>query len=268
MNDIALNKKKINMFKGEFTRRVSDRAYTYEEIKKLLDISDLRIKSVILLMVSSGIRIGAIPLLKLRNLEKIDSIYKITVYEGTNEEYFTFCTPECANYIDEYLEYRAKNGEKLHKESFLIRDQFDSTDLEQVRNRSKGIALSTLKVIIHNKLIKSGIKVVDHSKYSRKDVPESHGFRKFFMTQCVNSNLNAEIREMMLGHKIGLASCYYRPTVQEMLNEYLKAVNLLTINEENRLKLELKKVQVEKSQLETLKADFENFKKQVLKRRK
>jgi site-specific recombinase XerC len=52
MNDIALNKKKINMFKGEFTK-VSDRAYTYDEIKKILDVSDLRMKSIVLLMCSS-----------------------------------------------------------------------------------------------------------------------------------------------------------------------------------------------------------------------
>ena len=41
---------------------------------------------------------------------------------------------------------------------------------------------------------------------------------------------------MLLGHKIGLASAYYRPSEDEMLNEYLKAVDNLTINEENRLK--------------------------------
>jgi hypothetical protein len=70
MNDVPLNKKKINMFKGEFLRRVSDRAYAYEEIGKLLEFSDLRMKSIILLMASSGIRIGSIPLLKLRTKVK------------------------------------------------------------------------------------------------------------------------------------------------------------------------------------------------------
>jgi len=44
-------------------------------------------KSIILLMASSGIRIGVIPLLRLRNVEKVDSVYKIIVYEGTNEQY-------------------------------------------------------------------------------------------------------------------------------------------------------------------------------------
>lgn len=35
MNDVALNKKKINMFKGEATRKVVDRAYSHHGIKKI-----------------------------------------------------------------------------------------------------------------------------------------------------------------------------------------------------------------------------------------
>jgi len=267
MNDIALNKKKINMFKGEF-KKVSDRAYTHEEIKKILDISDLRMKSIVLLMASSGIRIGSIPLLKLKNLEKIDSTYKITVYEGTNDQYYTFCTPECTYFIDTYLEYRTQNGEILHKDSYLIRDQFDITDLEQVRNKSKGIAISTIKGLIHNVLIKSGIRVVDHTQYSRKEVPESYGCRKFFTTQMIKSKVTFENRLMLEGHSLGITDHYARLDVQDNYSEYLKAVSLLTINEENRLKLKLEqKIQVEKTQIETLKADFEKFKNEVLKQR-
>lgn len=184
-------------------------------------------------------------MLKLRNLEKIDSIYKIKVYEGSNSEYFTFCTPECTSFIDAYLLYRVQNGEKLHKDSFLIRDQFDITDIEQVRNKSKGITLNTIKVIIHTILVKSGVRTVDHiSKYSRKEVARSHGFRKFFTTELINSKVNPEIREMLLGHKIGLASCYYRPTQEDMLKEYEKAIDSLTVNEENRLRQKVKVLEV------------------------
>lgn len=74
---------------------------------------------------------------------------------------------------------------------------------------------------------------------------------------------------MLLGHKIGLASAYYKPTQEEMLNEYLKAVHLLTISNEERLKFKLEqRITTEKSQLEALKADFENFKEKVMKQRK
>ena len=72
---------------------------------------------------------------------------------------------------------------------------------------------------------------------------------------------------MLLGHKIGLASAYYKPTLEEMLNEYVKAVNELTINEENRLRKKVETLEIEKSQIESLKVDFELFKKELRSKR-
>lgn len=50
-------------------RAIKDRAYTHEEIGKMLEIADERMRAVILLLASTGMRIGAIPTLKLKNLE-------------------------------------------------------------------------------------------------------------------------------------------------------------------------------------------------------
>jgi len=261
MNDVVLNKKKIKKFKGEFSRKVIDRAYTHQEISRILQVSDLRMKVIITLMASTGCRVGAIPLLKIRNLEMMDmdkdntknNIYKVTVYEGSGETYFTFTTPECSSFIDSYLEFREKNGEKLNKDSFLIRDQFDITDIEQIRNKSRGIKLNTLNAIIGMVLVKAGLRIVDHtSKHIRKQVARAHGFRKFCTTQLVNSKVNPEIREMLLGHKIGLAGCYYRPTEEEMYAEYEKAIDLLTINEENRLKRKVDSLEIKKDEIRAI----------------
>jgi len=255
MNDVLLNKKKIRMFKVEFFKKSRDRAYTHEEIRKILNVCDLRMKIIILLMASSGCRVGALPSLRLRNLEKADNrnAYKLTIYEGSNEQYSTFCTPECASFIDDYLEHREKNGEKLTPDSFVIRDQFDITDIEQIRNRSKGISIHTIKGIVDNVLIKAGIKTTDHtSLHNRKEVMSCHGFRKFWMTQAVSSKMNPEIREMLLGHKIGLASCYYRPSEDEMFLEYEKAVDNLTIDPANRLQRKVEMLTIEKSRLDRI----------------
>lgn len=46
-----------------------------------------------------------------------DNLYKITIYSGDKEEYFTFCTPACANEIDEYLDFRTSRGETITKDS-------------------------------------------------------------------------------------------------------------------------------------------------------
>ena len=47
-------------------------------------------------------------------------IYKITVYVGDKEEYFTFCTPETAKETDDYLEFRKIHGERFSENSYLI----------------------------------------------------------------------------------------------------------------------------------------------------
>ena len=110
MNDIVLNRKKIGKYLGEHIKTVKDRSYTLEELKKILESCNLKHKIIVTLMVSSGCRIGAISDLKLSNFiyfEK-EKLHQILFYMNTREEYFSFCTPECSKYINEYLEYRKR----------------------------------------------------------------------------------------------------------------------------------------------------------------
>ena len=108
MNDVILNWKKLKKFiksdKTENSINGKDRGYTDEEIQKILKFSDQRLKTAFLVLASTGIRIGALQLIKIGDLEPIDNLYKITIYSGDNEEYFTFCTPECAKEIHEYID--------------------------------------------------------------------------------------------------------------------------------------------------------------------
>lgn len=269
MNDVILNWKKLKKFikveKTDNEINGKDRGYTHEEIQKILEFSDQRLKTAFLVLASTGIRVGALQSIRIGDLEKIDNLYKIIVYSGDKEEYLTFTTPECAKEVDSYLEFRERRGEHITQDSYLLVRKFS------LKTKVKGIPFKgrALWAILEDCISNSGLREIDHeSPFKRKQIPIFHGFRKFFTKQLVESKLNPEIREMLLGHKIGLASCYYKPTEQEMLVEYYKAVNLLTINEENRLKLKLEqKIQIEKSQIEALKADFEKFKNEVLKQR-
>ena len=68
---------------------------------------------------------------------------------------------------------------------------------------------------------------------------------------------------MLLGHKIGITSCYYRPTEQDMYEEYEKAIDNVTINEENRLKRKVEKLEVEKSQITFLATEISEIKKAI-----
>ena len=125
--------------------RIQIEVYTHEEIKKILDVADLT--NEIYYFVNGFNRYDALVQLldlKLKHLQEIsdkERIYKITVYEKSKEEYYTFCSHECYSIIKSYLDYRKNNGEILDKESFLIREQFDINDFEQIRKKSRGISL-------------------------------------------------------------------------------------------------------------------------------
>jgi hypothetical protein len=58
MNDIILNWRKINKLMPHGNDNAADEAYTREQIKKMLEYSDLRAKIPILFMASSGMRLG------------------------------------------------------------------------------------------------------------------------------------------------------------------------------------------------------------------
>jgi integrase len=268
MNDIVLNRKKIGMYVGETVRKQKkDRAYTTEEIHKILDFCDERSKALVFLLCSTGIRIGAIPDLQLSHLKKIAeyNLYQVTVYEGTKEEYFTFTTPEAASTIDVYLDYRRRYGEKLTDNSPLFREQFDINDQFSIRY-TKRITLRNVINILEERLKRSGIvvsqKLTEGERLGsrRNPVPRAHGFRKFVTTNMVRAKLNPEAREMLLGHSIGLSDAYYRPDENELLEEYLKAVDLLTINEENRLRMEVETLRVEKSKVDELALEISRLK--------
>jgi integrase len=271
MNDVVLNKKKIAMYLGEPVKKQKDRAYATEEIHKLLEFCDERAKAIVLLLASTGIRIGAIPDLQLKHLSKIADgyqLYKIIIYEGTNAEYFTFTTPEAAGAIDNYLGFRGRCGEKLSPDSPLFREQFDINDMFCIKHPKK-IKLRSVCKILEEKLHRSGImlsgRLVEGQKHGvkRNPVPRAHGFRKFATTNMIRAKLNPEAREMLLGHSIGLSNSYYRPDANEILQEYLKAVDLLTINEENRLRLKVETLEIRKDKIDELQQTIADVKAQL-----
>jgi integrase len=247
INDFILNSHKINKFMPEQIKVKKDRAYTHEEISRLLDVADERMRVVILLLASSGIRLGAIPAIGLRNFED----NKLTVYENTREENITFITPECKKAIDFYLDMRSRYGEKLTDSSYLIREQFDIRDQFAIRS-PKQVTHKLIQWKLMSLAEKSGIRKRGSDKSSRHDIMIAHGFRKFFTTQLVNSKINPEIRAMLLGHDIGLAGAYYKPTVEEMYTEYEKAIDNLTIDPANRLQRKIETLTIEKSRLDRI----------------
>jgi hypothetical protein len=55
------------------------------------------------------------------------------------------------------------------------------------------------------------------------------------MTEAVNAKINPEIREMLLNHKIGIASSYYRPTEEDMKQYVSEVIDEIKSNKNRNL---------------------------------
>jgi len=144
MNDVeGIRWNKLKRFCGESPALHEDRAYSHEEIHTMVSNAGIKLKAAILLMASSGMRIGALPILHISNI----SDYQATVYANTKDKYITFITPECRAAIDTYLQFRERCGEKLTKDSPLFRKDFDTEFLEEANRDVKPWTVPAIKEI-------------------------------------------------------------------------------------------------------------------------
>lgn len=253
INDIeGINWSKIKKFKGEFYTVVEDRPYTREEIHTLVqNAPSLRDKALILLLSSSGMRVGGIVKLQLKHVKAIDkyNIYQFEVYKKTREAYVTFCTPETRKIIDQYLEWRKRLGEKLTPNSPLFRSEFETKF--GARAPAQPMTEAGVSNVILKIRFRTGIVEVQHMTEGtkngqlRSNIMTVHGLRKYLDTTATGNGMDKLYVEHIMGHDIGLKGSYYKPRVQEILEGndrmrgYISIMNDLTINEENRLRQEL-----------------------------
>ena len=259
MNDVEPKWRKLKQYLGKEDKKLSDKPYTHEQIQQLLSLCGTRLRVVVLMFSSTGLRLEALIELKMKHLEKVDHLYKIIAYNDEKEEYVTFCTPECASAIDSYIEYRKREGETIGPDSYLIRDEFDYMEAGLKKN-VRPVSVSNIQKLIARRLVKLGIRDVNHdpdSNRSRKDVKVCHGFRKFFTNQCINSELLTERRWLLEGHNLKANdNNYVRQNPSQLLTEYMKAVDNLTIDPTQRMAKTISTLQAEKNQFEQLRAQI------------
>lgn len=128
MNGILANWKLISKGIKKGNRCSDDRPPTVEEIKKLLEYPDRRIRPIVLVMLSSGIRVSSWDYLRwedIKPLTKDETIIaaKLNVFNTkTKKYYYTFTTAEAYDAVKEWMDFRASFGEQITGESWLMRD--------------------------------------------------------------------------------------------------------------------------------------------------
>lgn len=161
------------------------------------------------------------------------------------------------------MEYRRRAGETITGESPLLRDLFDMKG--GAVNIPKQIYRDAVMYMINSTALRAGIRKNSHDRNNRKDIMLNHGFRKFFFKACGKTDMNPIIRELLMGHKVGnlqngvtkLMMVYDATEHSEILKEYVKVIEHLTITEEDVAKLQLAKAKEDNAKFQV---DINQFK--------
>jgi hypothetical protein len=253
MSDIPIAWKKITRGLPKIRRHANDRAPTLEEIQKLCEYPDRRIKGIVYTMASSGIRLGAWDYLRWKDIQPIERqgkvvAAKIIVYAGDDEEYFSFITAEAYHELQRWMQYRQDSGEEIHQNSWVMRQLWDTKKgyyhHGTIKNPEKLKSVG-LKRLMEDALWTQGLRKKSDLKRNRYEFQTDHGLRKWFKTRCELSGMKSINIEVLMGHSIGISDSYYKITEDELLREYLKASGFLVISSQNQLQKQYDQIQIQ-----------------------
>ncbi|HKZ62255.1 MAG TPA: hypothetical protein VJZ68_07575 [Nitrososphaera sp.] len=132
------------------------RSPTKAELGGIIEAANLRGEALANTLASTGVRIGAIPELKLRRRRKVKpeelehhdcrckdrsrpqrfNGYLLNAYDGEEEQYFAFMSEESSKWLDTYHKMRQNAGEVTGSNRPLFRELFDIERPEIVKNPS------------------------------------------------------------------------------------------------------------------------------------
>lgn len=170
-------------------------AWLTDEISKILSFTtELRTKTLIHFIASSGIRIGALKNLKMKHVTHIEDCKSVLVYEGTIEEYLTFLTPETSSILDNYIQKKESDGETITPESPVFRSTYQLGYAKVKPSNS-----NALKEIILTLILKSGLRINQIKTGTLYNKQADHGFRKRFNTILKTTpEMNISLAEKMM----------------------------------------------------------------------
>jgi integrase len=215
--DITLNWDRISGVLGDNDKKYSVEGPTHEQIRLLLNISDIKYRMIILLLASSGMRREGLCQMKLEDMTYLKEykIYKLRVYPRTSHEYVTYCSPEAAEAIITYL--------KKEKPSVYLLPGNHGNEYQSP---------SGLSVMLRRLILQAGLGTVGETNSTHDKIPSVHGFKHFCITQMTKSSVDYVSQNIMTDQsgKLGVGQRYMHDMDDKLLEQYLKAVQLLTIN--------------------------------------
>ena len=209
----------------------NDKELTTEVIRTILQHADVRIQSLIYVLLSSGLRLSEALSIRLEDYEQIEDNYgklKLTyLYAKTGREIFSLISPECVRVLTEWLKVREK----------YIREKCIAENLKEDDPRIFPFSKNVATMSLHNILLRAGYGPTNGDKYPY----HFHQFRSYFSSQ-MKLAVHPEIVEYLIaGHSSDINSVYRKYSFRQVLDAYKGAVDIISIGVDPVLKTQYKK---------------------------
>jgi integrase/recombinase XerD len=188
-----------------------------EDLKRILSEVDLRMKVIITMLASSGMRIGELHNLKLGDIDLSKEIPTVKIKGvGAKERKsrITFISKEAKRFLEEYLNQRKSLGEELNENSPVI-----------AREDGKPMSYQNIQYLLE------GVFRRYSKKVGKRYTLHAHCLRKWFKTQLISAGVPAPIVDRLTGHSRYLAQEYELYTEDQLREWYQKGMNAVTILE-------------------------------------
>lgn len=198
-----------------------DRVPTNAELKRLVMLMPPQGKALVLLLLSSGMRIGEALRLEERDLELDKEPMRINIrgeYTKTGNPRLTFTSSEAKEQVKEWLRLKPTYIENANKKPYNKKPKDDP--------RVFPFLQSTAYMIYINALNKAGLSEKDAS--TERNTRHLHTLRKFFRTR-LGAVVPVDIVESLMGHEGYLTEVYRRYSVDDLAEYYRKGEHALAV---------------------------------------
>ena len=253
-NDVELTKKQERNLKNKISKGgpVSEEEdLTKEKIRTLLNASDLKLKTLILFMISSGVRLGEAINLTLNDV-RIDPSgdYGIVSLKGQKKagagtknlhSRITFINREAVELLNQWLLVREKYIQYIILKS---RGRF-AVSTSKDDNRIFPFGKNNAENIIKTALKNAGLYRIDEE--TGRTTIHYHMFRKYFVTNLTYGGVDSKYVDFFTGHIGALDRAYNKPTKEKLLEFYMKGEPYLRIFDESALEIAKSKEEIKET---------------------
>lgn len=250
---------------GNQTVQEGTRAASKEDIRKMLEVSNPRVRALLLFIKDTGLAEADVAKLKLKDLGVKDAsqIFQLEApvslvlrRKKTGNLTMTFMGKESFEALKTTLrirqqgspEFQIRRYHKIEKQAGLLPEEL-TLESPMFRSYSKFFARKTIpvkhlsphaiSVIVRKAAIQAGVWTEGFS---------AHALRRFFQTSLETSGMNQNWIKKMMGHALGGSEApYSQPEITMLRDAYQKAYAYLAVSEavEQKSRVEALESQVE-----------------------